>query len=143
MLVHVPLMYLPDSCLSVGHCCCTQVAAQAASAANPGIPPSSLMSFLRVNASIQGVVLTEFDTAITNPHYMSRFDDNSTITSEAITSASALLAATLHRLAGGDPVQSVVSVDAVSTLLHPTGMLSKCMLKLAGAAAHIATAIGC
>jgi nicastrin len=35
--------------------------AKAASATNPGIPPSSLMSFLRVKPSIAGMVLTDFD----------------------------------------------------------------------------------
>lgn len=72
-----------------------------ASASNPGIPPSSLMSFLRVNASIQGVILNEFDQAYTNPYYGSRFDNGSQINPKAILGSAALLTAALHTLAGG------------------------------------------
>jgi nicastrin len=74
---------------------------QAASAGNPGIPPSSLMSFLRLNASVQGLVLTEFDTAFTNPYFASRFDNGSHVSTDSIAATAAVLAAALYRLAGG------------------------------------------
>lgn len=61
------------------------------------------MSFLRINSTIQGVVLAEFDTGFTNPYYTSRFDNGSTINPGGIASTAAVLAGTLHRLAGGDP----------------------------------------
>lgn len=85
-----------------------QVSIQAASASNPGIPPSSLMSFLRYNRSIQGVVLAEFDTGFTNNYYGSRFDNGSTLNIQGITAAAAVVAGALHRLAGGDPLQMKV-----------------------------------
>jgi len=82
-----------------------QVTVQQASSSNPGIPPSSLLSFLRVNSSVQGVVLAEFDKAFTNPFYASRFDNGSNIRNSSIASTAAVLAAALHRLAGGSPSQ--------------------------------------
>ena len=91
-----------------------QVAVTQASTSNPGIPPSSLMSFLRVNKSIQGVVLTEFDTAFSNPYYASRFDSGNTVSNSSIASTAAVLASALHRLAGGDPLQLKVGVCSCS-----------------------------
>lgn len=73
------------------------------------------MSFLRVNASIQGVVLTEFDTAFTNPYYASRFDNGSRVSADSIAATAAVLAAALHRLAGGDPQQLQVSSNGTPT----------------------------
>jgi hypothetical protein len=35
-----------------------------ASSTNPGLPPSSLFSFLRANRSIAGVYISEFDTCV-------------------------------------------------------------------------------
>ncbi len=37
-------------------------------------PPSSLMSLLRANRSIAGVVLGDFDEAFRNPFYQSHLD---------------------------------------------------------------------
>jgi nicastrin len=84
---------------------CYQVAVQEASSSNPGIPPSSLMSFLRVNTSLQGLVLAEFDRALSNPYYASRFDNGSRVSADSIAATAAVLAAAVHRLAGGDPQQ--------------------------------------
>lgn len=85
---------------------------QAASASNPGIPPASLMSFLRINSSIQGVVLAEYDTGFSNPYYSSRFDNGSTINADGVASTAAVLAGALHRLAGGDPAVFKVCLPA-------------------------------
>ncbi|GFR49894.1 hypothetical protein Agub_g11998 [Astrephomene gubernaculifera] len=76
-----------------------QVSVQSASAANPGIPPSSLMSFLRVKPSIAGAVLSDFDSAFTNPYYQSDFDIGTNVSLEALVDASLLVARTLHLLA--------------------------------------------
>ncbi|KAF9588202.1 hypothetical protein IFM89_008272 [Coptis chinensis] len=46
-----------------------------ANKSNPGIPPSSLMSFLRKDSSISRIVLEDFNTAFTNKFYHSRFYD--------------------------------------------------------------------
>jgi hypothetical protein len=59
------------------------------------------MSFLRLNASVQGLVLTEFDTAFTNPYFASRFDNSSHVSADSIAATAAVLAAALYRLAGG------------------------------------------
>lgn len=106
LLLHAAVLWL---CLSA------QVAVTEASASNPGIPPSSLMSFLRVKPSIQGVVLTEFDKAFTNHFYASRFDNGSRADAGSIAATAAVLAAALHRLAGGDPQQLQVRWQCTTT----------------------------
>lgn len=90
----------------------SQISVKPADAGNPGIPPSSLMSFLRLNSSLQGVVLTEFDQSFTNPYYGSRFDNGSTLNVDGIAGAAAVLGAALHRLAGGDPAALKVNLVA-------------------------------
>lgn len=72
------------------------------------------MSFLRVKPSIAGLVLTEFDSGYSNPFYASRFDNASALSLGGIASAAALLAAGLHRLAGGDPAVLQVRRERVS-----------------------------
>ncbi len=57
-----------------------QVQVERASATNPGLPPSSLMGFLRVNASIQGMMLTDFDSQYINPYFQSEYDDGFNVT---------------------------------------------------------------
>ncbi|XP_016685963.1 nicastrin isoform X1 [Gossypium hirsutum] len=47
-----------------------------ASSSNPGIPPSSLMAFLRKNSSTSGIVLEDFDTVFANKFYHSHLDDS-------------------------------------------------------------------
>jgi hypothetical protein len=111
---------MPDSppvCLFLSSCltCCVRVLAgqqvnlAPASSSNPGIPPSSLMSFLRVNASIAGLVLTEFDSSIQDPLYASRFDRGGRVNATAIAGVAAAVAAGLLRVAGGDPAGLKVS----------------------------------
>jgi hypothetical protein len=63
------------------------------------------MSFLRVNASVQGAVLAEFDQGFSNSFYASRFDNSSRVSAASIAATAAVLAAGLHRLARGDPQQ--------------------------------------
>ncbi|GLI69868.1 hypothetical protein VaNZ11_014585 [Volvox africanus] len=80
----------------------TQARVVNASTANPGLPPSSLTSFLRVNASISGLVLTDFDTSFKGPYYQSEYDDGLNAFQqmvEAITDAALVLARMLHSLA--------------------------------------------
>lgn len=82
-----------------------QTSVTPASSSNPGIPPSSLMSFLRINPRIAGVVLTEFDRSYSNPFQGSRFDNGSRVDVAGIQRTAALLAVALHRWGGGLELQ--------------------------------------
>nr|KYP75974.1 Nicastrin [Cajanus cajan] len=94
-----------------------------ASASNPGIPPSSLMTFLEKNPSISGLVLEDFDSAFVNKFYHSHLDDlcelvhavgiiffflldlsfyminAANVNSSAVVAAASLIARTLYMLA--------------------------------------------
>lgn len=85
--------------ITIAKRCYSHVQAQVeeSSASLPGIPPSSLSSFLRANASIAGVVLTEFDGAFTNPYYNSRFDTE--VQQQGIVAAAIVVARALHSIA--------------------------------------------
>ena len=105
---------------------------QRASSSNPGIPPSSLMSFLRANSSIAGAVLAEFDSAYSNPAYATEADVGGQISSGSIAAAATLTAQTLYRLAGGSgPLQvnpHLSDVHHLNKLLHISGLLcTQCM----------------
>ncbi|URE35759.1 Nicastrin [Musa troglodytarum] len=80
---------------------------KAADVSNPGIPPSSLMTFLRKNSSAAGIVLEDFDSFFTNKFY------HTNINSSSIAAAAALVARTLYILASGD-------VTVCSCLFDPT-----------------------
>ncbi|KAL3525034.1 hypothetical protein ACH5RR_013406 [Cinchona calisaya] len=90
-----------------------------ASESNPGIPPSSLMMFLRKNPQSPGVVVEDFDTAFTNKFYHSHLDNLANISPSAVVAASSLIARSLYILAsekkGID--DSVLSAVAVNTSL--------------------------
>ncbi|XP_027337970.1 nicastrin [Abrus precatorius] len=70
-----------------------------ASASNPGIPPSSLMTFLEKNPAISGIVLEDFDSVFVNKFYHSHLDDISNVNSSAIVAAASLIARTIYLLA--------------------------------------------
>ncbi|KAF5191239.1 Nicastrin [Thalictrum thalictroides] len=92
-----------------------------ASKSNPGIPPSSLMTFLRKNSSLSGLVLEDFDTAFTNEFYNSHLDDLSNINSSAIARAASLVSRTLYILAseGKESNQNVLnSINVNSSLVE-------------------------
>jgi hypothetical protein len=72
-----------------------------ASAGNPGIPPSSLMAFLRARPAVAGVVLADHDGHFSTPYYHSRFDNASSVDEESIAAAAATTARALHALASG------------------------------------------
>ena len=76
-----------------------------ASGANPGIPPSSLSSFLRANASIAGAVLAEFDSYFINPGYATASDTLEGINEVGIAAAAAVLARTITKLSYGDAAE--------------------------------------
>jgi hypothetical protein len=112
-----------------------QVRVQEADARTPGIPPSSLMSFLRVQPSIQGVVLAEFDTAFSNPYYASRFDNGSRVDLDSVAAAAAVLAGALHRLAGGDP--SALRVRCLGACACVCLCVCVCVCVVRGAACRV------
>ncbi|PHT31155.1 Nicastrin [Capsicum baccatum] len=70
-----------------------------ASKSNPGLPPSSLMTFLKKNPETSGVVLEDFDAVFTNKFYHSHLDDLSNINSSAIVAAASVVARSLYILA--------------------------------------------
>ncbi|KAL6001283.1 hypothetical protein ACLOJK_007015 [Asimina triloba] len=82
-----------------------------ANISNPGIPPSSLMAFLRKNSSTSGVVLEEFDSTFTNNFYHSHLDDSTNVNATSIVAAASLVARTLYILAtSASESESVMSV---------------------------------
>ncbi|KAK9074877.1 hypothetical protein SSX86_003196 [Deinandra increscens subsp. villosa] len=100
-----------------------------ASESNPGIPPSSFMSFLKQNPHTPGVVLEDFDTSFTNKLYHSHLDDLSNINSSAIVAAASLVARTLYILASNKDLSdsSLNSVKVNSSLVDELlGCLLNC-----------------
>ena len=97
------------------------------------------MSFLRVKPSIAGVVLTEFDRAFTNPYQGSRFDNGSHVDARAIARAAALVAATLHRLAGGKPRDLQVGLHPSAICPARDSLLRRLFVAAAQRAASLAT----
>ncbi|CDP01653.1 unnamed protein product [Coffea canephora] len=101
-----------------------------ASKSNPGIPPSSLMMFLRKNPDSSGIVLEDFDTAFTNKFYHSHLDNLSNINASAIAAASSLVARSLYILASekneiNDSVLTAISVN-ISFIDELLGCLLDC-----------------
>lgn len=79
-----------------------------ASPSNPGIPPSSLMSFVHKDPTTAGVVLEEFDTIFKNKFYHSQYDDASNINVEVIASAASLVARALYMLASDNTADTTI-----------------------------------
>ncbi|XP_055961412.1 nicastrin isoform X2 [Mercurialis annua] len=105
-----------------------------ASASNPGIPPSSLMAFLRKfflswqNPSIPGVVLEDFDSAFSNNFYHSHLDDKSNINSSAIVAAASLVARSLYILASNSTNLSSLALSAINVNASLVEELMSCLL---------------
>ncbi|KDP25818.1 hypothetical protein JCGZ_22540 [Jatropha curcas] len=99
-----------------------------ASTSNPGIPPSSLMAFLRKNSSTNGIVLEDFDTAFANKFYHSHLDDMSNVNSSAIVAAASLIARTLYILASGNNNLSSSALNAINVNASLVEELMSCLL---------------
>ncbi|KAL2333210.1 hypothetical protein Fmac_014423 [Flemingia macrophylla] len=101
-----------------------------ASASNPGIPPSSLMTFLEKNPAISGVVLEDFDSVFVNKFYHSHLDDLSNVNSSAVVAAASLVARTLYVLASETedvPDSTLASINVnVSLVEQLMGCLLDC-----------------
>ncbi|KAJ7960071.1 Nicastrin [Quillaja saponaria] len=99
-----------------------------ASASNPGIPPSSLMTFLRKNSLISGVVLEDFDTAFSNNFYHSHLDDLSNVNSTAIVAAASLVARTLYILTSDKADLSSSAITSINVNVSLVEELMRCLL---------------
>ncbi|KAL7094348.1 hypothetical protein ACP275_11G097700 [Erythranthe tilingii] len=98
-----------------------------ASTSNPGVPPSSLMTFLRKKPQISGLVLEDFDSAFSNEFYHSHLDDLSNINSTSIVAAASLVARSLYILAGGKDPSAINSIKINASLVDELlGCLLNC-----------------
>ncbi|XP_057807225.1 nicastrin isoform X2 [Salvia miltiorrhiza] len=89
-----------------------------ASTSNPGVPPSSLMTFLTKKPEISGLVLEDFDSAFSNEFYHSHLDDLSNINSSSIVAAASLVARTLYIQAGGKDPSALDSIKINASLVE-------------------------
>ncbi|GAX78406.1 hypothetical protein CEUSTIGMA_g5848.t1 [Chlamydomonas eustigma] len=99
-----------------------------ADVSNPGVPPSTLMSFLRHKPSIQGVVITDFDQHFKNTYYKSELDLPDQISIQAIISAAVITARTLHSLASPShlPVTPLsINITQINDLVYS---LAACLM---------------
>ncbi|GAB4818162.1 hypothetical protein N2152v2_005208 [Parachlorella kessleri] len=79
------------------------VSIERASDSTPGLPPSSVNSFLRVGSdSIRGAVIEDFDTEFKSATFESNYDTVDTINASSIEAAALLVARAVHVLALGD-----------------------------------------
>ncbi|XP_078444632.1 Zn-dependent exopeptidases superfamily protein [Wolffia australiana] len=115
------LMALQQASKSLGS---EKVKVNASSASNPGLPPSSLMSFLNKNASTAGVVLEDFDSAFTNKFYHSHLDSTFNIDLSSVEAAANLVARATYLLANG-AAESANTIRVNSSLIEE---LAACLL---------------
>ncbi|KAI9160899.1 hypothetical protein LWI28_012589 [Acer negundo] len=99
-----------------------------ANPSNPGIPPSSLMAFLRKNPLTSGVVLEDFDTAFTNKFYHSHLDDLSNVNSSSIVAAASLVARSLFILASNNKDSDSSILGAIKVNVSLVEELMGCLL---------------
>ncbi|KAJ0099862.1 hypothetical protein Patl1_20927 [Pistacia atlantica] len=122
-----------------------------ANASNPGLPPSSLMAFLRKNSGAlyaiavltrvtdieafcnahslaSGVVLEDFDTVFSNKFYHSHLDDLSNVNSSAIVAAASLVARSLFILANDNNDLSSPVLGSINVNVSLVEELMSCLL---------------
>ncbi|KAK8928274.1 Nicastrin [Platanthera zijinensis] len=98
-----------------------------ADATNPGVPPSSLMSFLRKNSSISGVVLEDFDTSFVNKFYHSHLDNHANIDATSIAAAAIIVARALYVIASDVPLNLIV-LNSIKVNVSLVDELVGCLL---------------
>ena len=76
------------------------------------------MSFLRVNTSIAGVVVTEFDSEFSNTHFEGHDDDATNMDAASIAATAMVVARALHKLAQGSSTTSALPVWFTLCALH-------------------------
>lgn len=99
-----------------------------ANSSNPGIPPSSLMAFLKKNTTTAGIVFDDFNTVFANKFYHSHLDDLSNVNSSSIEAASTIIARTLYILASKDTNISNSTLAAINTNVSLVEELLGCLL---------------
>lgn len=99
-----------------------------ADATNPGIPPASLSSFLRVKPSIQGAVLTDHAAAYKNPFYQSHLDTVDNVQPESLATAAVVIARALHSLAAS-PTTPLLQASHHSSCSPPHVHSDQCCCK--------------
>lgn len=99
-----------------------------ASSSNPGIPPSSLMAFMRKNPLTSGVVLEDFDSAFSNKFYHSQLDDLSNIDSKSLVAAASLVARTLYILATDGKILNTTKLNSINVNSSLVDELLGCLL---------------
>ncbi|PAN08097.1 hypothetical protein PAHAL_1G387100 [Panicum hallii] len=99
-----------------------------AASSNPGVPPSSLMSFVRKNMSTSGVVLEDFDSHFSNRFYHSYLDNPANINSSSIAAAAALVARSLYILASADSVVDLMTLNTIKVNVSLVEELIGCLL---------------
>lgn len=99
-----------------------------AASSNPGVPPSSLMSFIGKNTSTSGVVLEDFDSHFSNRFYHSYLDNPVNINSSSIAAAAALVARSLYILASDDSVVDLITLNTIKVNVSLVEELIGCLL---------------
>ncbi|OAY75320.1 Nicastrin [Ananas comosus] len=112
------LSALQSASISLGS---DNVKVKTADTSNPGIPPSSLMTFLRKSSSTSGVVLEDFDSSFINRFYHSHLDDPSNINSSSIAAAAALVAP-------GDLPLNLMALNSIKVNVSLVDELIGCLL---------------
>nr|CAD1825288.1 unnamed protein product [Ananas comosus var. bracteatus] len=119
------LSALQSASISLGS---DNVKVKTADTSNPGIPPSSLMTFLRKSSSTSGVVLEDFDSSFINRFYHSHLDDPSNINSSSIAAAAALVARSLYVLTAGDLPLNLMALNSIKVNVSLVDELIGCLL---------------
>ncbi|XP_062222083.1 nicastrin [Phragmites australis] len=99
-----------------------------AASSNPGVPPSSLMSFIRKNTSTSGVVLEDFDSHFSNRFYHSYLDSPANINSSSIAAAAALVARSLYILASADSPVNLMTLNNIRVNVSLVEEIIGCLL---------------
>ncbi|KAG6547977.1 hypothetical protein Mapa_010799 [Marchantia paleacea] len=97
-----------------------------ASKLNPGVPPSSLMSFIQKNSSTAAIVLEEFDEVFKNSLYHSHMDDANNIDKNSIAGTAALIARTVYLL--GDSAANSTQLQSIEVNSSLVNELVDCLL---------------
>uniref|UniRef100_A0A1J3CN74 Nicastrin n=1 Tax=Noccaea caerulescens TaxID=107243 RepID=A0A1J3CN74_NOCCA len=95
---------------------------------NPGIPPSSLMAFMKKNPQTSAVVLEDFDTKFVNKFYHSHLDDLSNINSSSVVAAASVVARTLYILASDSKETSNSALGSIHVNASFVEELLACLL---------------
>jgi nicastrin len=99
-----------------------------ASGSNPGIPPSSLMAFIKKNPKTSGIVIEDFNTVFHNKFYHSHLDNQSNINSSSIVAAASLFARSLYILANHKTNLTDLALNSVKVNSSLVEQLLGCLL---------------